>query len=158
MCVALNNSWKLPIAHFFTSSITSEVQANLLTLATSYVNETGAILTNMTCDNAASNLSTLRLLGGNVNNYSNMKFSLDLRNSMGIPILIVLDPCHILKLVRGTLHDYAIIYSSEVSAPASWQHISSLQDLQSAEGLHLGNTFWQNKLSCSHRPRIVSIF
>lgn len=145
MVVALNNSWKLPIAHFFTSSIRSEIQANLLTLAISYVNETGALLTNITCDNAATNLSSLRLLGANVSNHLNLKVSLDLTNVMNIPILVVLDPCHILKLVRGTLHDCGIIYSTEESAPAMWQHISCLHDLQSAEGLHLGN-----KLTASH--------
>jgi hypothetical protein len=141
MAVSINSSWKLPIAHFFTSSITSEVQANLLTLATSYLNDTGAIITNMTCDNAASNLATIRLLGGNVSNHMNLKASLDLVNVLDIPIMVILDPCHILKLVRGTLHDCQVIYSSETSAPAKWQHISSLQELQSNEGLHLGMHF-----------------
>jgi hypothetical protein len=146
MVVSLNGSWKLPIAHFFTSTSTGEVQANLLTLATSYVNETGAIITNITCDNAASNLATIRLLGGIVSNPTNIKPFLDLRNVIDIPILIILDPCHILKLVRGALHDYQIIHSSEETSPAKWEHIASLHDLQMKEGLHLGNNIWQISL------------
>ncbi len=142
MAVCLNSSWKLPIAHFFTSSITSEIQANLLSLATSYLSETGAIITNITCDNAATNLATIRLLGGNVSSHTNLKISLDLLNVLNIPILVILDPCHILKLVRGTFHDCHVIYSTETSAPAKWQHIASLHELQSEEGLHLGNGVW----------------
>jgi hypothetical protein len=65
---------------------------------------------------------------------------------VGIPILVILDPCHILKLVRGALHDCQLIYSSEESAPATWQHISSLHDLQLAEVLHLGNAFWTSSV------------
>jgi hypothetical protein len=80
MVVSLNCSWKLPIAHFFTSSASGEIQANLLTLAASYLNETGAVLTNITCDNAASNLSAIRLLSGNVNIHTNLKPFLDLQN------------------------------------------------------------------------------
>ena len=149
MVVALNSSWKLPIAHFFTQSISGQIQANLLTLAISYLNEMGAVVTNITCDNAASNLATIRLLGANISSHVNLKTSLDLHNVMDIPILVILDPCHILKLVRGALHDCQIIYSSGESAPATWQHISSLHELQTAEGLHLGNCFWsKNGANC----------
>ncbi len=66
MAVAINSSWKLPFAHFFTSSVSDEVQANLLTLAIS--NDTGAVVTNITCDKSASILNTIRILGGKVQN------------------------------------------------------------------------------------------
>jgi hypothetical protein len=138
MAVAINSSWKLPIAHFFTSSVSGEVQANLLTLAISYLNDTGAVVTNITCDNAASNLTTIRLLGGKVQNHLNLDPSLTVKNVLDMPIYAILDPCHILKLVRGALHDYQLIYMSDGTAPANWQHISSLHNLQTTEGLHLG--------------------
>lgn len=147
MVVSLNGSWKLPIAHFFTSCASGEDQSNLLALATSYLNETGAVITNITCDNAAANLAAIRLLGGNVSQHTNLKTSIDLRNVMGIPLLVILDPCHILKLVRGALHDCQIIYTSEESAPAMWQHISTLHHLQLEGGLHLGNKSGQKQIN-----------
>jgi hypothetical protein len=129
MVVLLKSSWKLQIAHFFTSTSIGEVQANLLTLATSYVYETGAIITNITCDNVASNLAITCLLGDIVCNPMNIKPSLDLQYVIDIPILIILDPCHILKLVRGALHDCQIIHLSEETSSAKWEHIASLHDL-----------------------------
>ena len=145
MVVALNGSWKLPIAHFFTTSINGEDQANLISIAISLLNETKVVITNITCDNAASNLSSIRILGGSVNDYRKLKCSIDIRNVLNIPIFVILDPCHILKLVRNALSDYKIIYSSLTSSPAKWSQISALHDLQISEGLHLGN-----KLSTSH--------
>jgi hypothetical protein len=92
--VSLNGSWKLPIAHFFTPCASGEGQSNVLALATSYLSETGVIITNITCDNAAANLAAIRLLGGNVSQHTNLKTSIDLQNVMGIPLLVILDPCH----------------------------------------------------------------
>ncbi len=124
--VSVNSSWKLPFAHFFTSSVSGEVQANSLTLAISYLNDTGAVVTNITCNKSASNLNTFRLLGGEVQNHLNLDPSLSVMNVLDMPIHAIRDPCHILKLVRGAL----LIYMSGGTAPANWQHISSLHNLQ----------------------------
>jgi hypothetical protein len=112
MAVAINSSWKLPIADFFTSSVSGEVQANSLTLAISYLNDTGAVVTNITCDKLASNLNTIRLLGSKVQNHLNLDPSLSVKNVLDMPIHAIRDPCHILKLVRGVLHDYQLNYMS----------------------------------------------
>jgi hypothetical protein len=128
----------MPFAHFFTSSVRGKVQANLLILAISYLKDTGAVVANITCDKSASNLNTIRLLGSKVQNHLNLDPSLSVKNVLDMPIHVIRDPCHILKLVRGALHDYQLIYMSGGTAPANWQHISSLHNLQTTEGLHLG--------------------
>ena len=66
VAVALNGSWKLPIAHFFTSTINGQELANLVTIGLDYLNEIGCIVTNLTSDNASSNITMLRLLGAKI--------------------------------------------------------------------------------------------
>lgn len=139
MVVAINGSWKLPFAHFFTKSINARDLVNLVSLAIDFLNESGVVVTNLTCDNAASNISMLNMLGASVSDHCKIKCSLDAVNILGIPILVVLDPCHLLKLVRNALSECKLVYSTNTSSIAQWHHIEALQDLQSKEGLHLAN-------------------
>ncbi len=83
-------------------------------------------------------LNTFRLLGCKVQSHLNLDPSLSVNNVLDMPIHAIRDPCHILKLVRGALHDYQLIYMSGGTAPANWQHISSLHNMQTTEGLHIG--------------------
>ena len=115
--VSYNMSWKLPIAHFVTKTIPSMDLASLVRLAVVYLNETGAILLNLTMDNAATNVSMINILGANVSCYSKLRISTQERNILNIPILVILDPCHVLKLVRNTLHDFGRI---KVSSWIDW--------------------------------------
>ena len=144
MVVAVNSTWKLPFAHFFTKTATSEDLANLVRLAIVYLNETGAVLMSLTMDNAATNIAMLHKIGASVSNVNSIKCSTQEKNILGVPILVILDPCHLLKLVRGALHDCQVIYSTS-SSPAQWSHIRELHELQSTEGIHLAN-----KLTASH--------
>ena len=100
MVVAVNSTWKLPFAHFFTKTATSEDLANLVRLAIVYLNETGAVLMSLTMDNAATNIAMLHKIGASVSNVNSIKCSTQEKNILGVPILVILDPCHLLKLVR----------------------------------------------------------
>lgn len=51
---------------------------------------------------------------------------------------IILDPCHIFKLVRNTLGEKGSIVD-EKNKLIDWRYISTLNGLQVGEGLHLGN-------------------
>ena len=154
MVVCVNSSWKLPLAHFFTKGILAQDLANLVRMAIVYINETGAVLTNITLDNAATNISMLNMLGANVSDHTQLKSSTDEKNCLGIPIVVLLDPCHILKLVRGALHDCRQMYSTFAS-PALWSHITALQELQSAEGLKLGNKLTETHVTYSRQKMKV---
>lgn len=55
----------------------------------------------------------------------------------GPTIHILLDPCHIVKLVRNLLHDYNEFNSKD--GRASWMYIQRLNELQEKIGRRLAN-------------------
>ena len=77
--------------------------ANLVTLAVDYLNETEIVVTNITADNAQSNITMFHLLGAQLNDADNLKVTLDLENVLGKPIVVIQDVSHIEKLVRNVL-------------------------------------------------------
>ncbi len=76
------------------------------------------------------------LLGARLTNASSLKVTLDLKNSIGEPICVVIDPSHIVKLVRNCIGDLKLIYTSD-GQQIHWRYIENLHDLQKEEGLHL---------------------
>ena len=51
---------------------------------------------------------------------------------------VLLDPCHMLKLVRNTLGDKKSLVDDSDNL-VQWDYIENLHKLQEHEGLHLGN-------------------
>ena len=74
--------------------------ANLITLEIENLNESGAIVTNITCNNAASNITALTLLGARISRIGDLKVTIDPKNCLGEEICVILDTCHLMKLVR----------------------------------------------------------
>ena len=61
------------------------------------INQTGAIIVNLVCDNSRVNIKTLKLLGMNYT-ASNQTTALDLFNCVGKRIFALLDVPHLLKI------------------------------------------------------------
>ena len=112
--------------------------ANLISLGVEYVNQTGVVITNITCDNATSNITALTLLGAKLSRYEDLKVTIDIQNTMNIPIFVIMDACHLVKLVRGTFHDFKVLYTED-GDQIRWNYLQSLLQLQMTEGLHLAN-------------------
>ena len=53
-------------------------------------------------------------------------------------LFYILDPAHMVKLVRNTVGEYGVILDSD-GGRISWQYIVELHTLQEKKGLHLGN-------------------
>jgi len=67
-------------------------------LAVKELNETGVVVTNICCDNAASNISMLNKLGAKMIDPENLKPTIDLTNAEGESIFVVLDTSHLIKV------------------------------------------------------------
>ena len=74
--------------------------AGLVTTAIEEINNTGAVVLNLTCDNPSSNWSMLEHLGAKLD-LKSTKLTLNLKNTLGIPIFATPDVCHLMKLVRN---------------------------------------------------------
>ena len=59
-------------------------------------------------------------------------------------IQIMLDPCHMLKLIRNCLGDLAVLHDN-TNTPIQWAHLTAIHNLHQNEGLRLGN-----KLKSAH--------
>ena len=126
------------------------------------INETGAVLMSLTCDNPSSNWSMLNHLGANIS-YKALKVSLDKKNVLGIPVFVTLDACHLIKLVRNAFGTLKVIKDMNGDT-INWCYIEELLKLQEQEGLHLCNKLrrahveWEsNKMSTKLSLQLFSI-
>lgn len=135
-------------------SIFSEL-SNLVELCIEAINSTNAVVTNITCDNNASNIAMLQLLGAKVSNAEDLKTFVNLKNVIDEEIYVILDTSHLIKLVRGCLGDAKILYSSE-GKRIQWNLIESLHKLQKAEGLHLATKLTKDHIE--YHKKVMKVY
>lgn len=152
MVVAMNQSWKLPVGYFLIDSLTSEQRANLVIQALELIQNTGIKVVSLTCDGLASNLTMFRLLGCNFQ-AENLKTNFAFNDSPD-NVQAILDPCHMLKLVRNTLGDFKIIYDDK-NNKVQWKYLEKLNELQEKEGLHLANKL--TNLHIHYKKQIMKV-
>lgn len=101
------------------------------------INDTGAVVVDLTCDNPASNWAMLEDLGARIN-HREMKVSINKKNILGIPIFVTLDACHLMKLLRNCFGTYQVFKDGN-GETISWVFIEELNKLQEKEGVTLAN-------------------
>ncbi|MEL7308985.1 MAG: hypothetical protein AAGK05_14710 [Pseudomonadota bacterium] len=138
LAVGLRNAWKLPVAYVLPSSSTPQVQSQLLIRVIEELNSVGACVRAVTCDCAAVNVATMKLLGATIPDAPHFTIS-------GLPqrVFVFFDNCHLLKLVRNSLSD--LRQFMHCGSRISWHFIELLHSHQQAEGGKLGN-----KISSKH--------
>ena len=155
MVNCINGSWKIPIAHFFITKMSAEKRANLIRKAIELLNDSGVITVSVTSDNPTCNWKMFEILGANLYDI-NPKVHLDIKNSLGIPVFVTLDACHLIKLVRNCFGDYAILRNN-LGEVISWDLIKRLHTLQRDQGLHLANKIGQKHMNYRDNKMKVSL-
>ncbi|KAL4136414.1 hypothetical protein QTP88_007962 [Uroleucon formosanum] len=133
MVVGMNTSWKVPIAYYFINRISAEEKANIILNCLQELDTTGIIIKTLTFDGAANNLSMASELGANLQ-YSELK-PYFLHPNTNDKIHIILDPCHVVKLLRNCLGDWKILYTTN-GETIKWSYFKNLVNLQNESGLH----------------------
>ena len=126
MAVGTTGHWKMPLAFFFTRSLSGEAQHQLVTYALQYLNEAGVRVIALTMDGHATNTSMCRLFGCSLDPH-NMKSSFT-DPASNRTIYVIFDACHMLKLARNLLEATGSLESS--FGQLSWSFIRELQNLQ----------------------------
>ena len=67
-----------------------------------------------------------------------VKVTLDIKNILGIPIIVVFDICHVLKLLRNCLGDFKTLKNGK-NKTIDWKYFCELNEIQTKIGLHLAN-------------------
>ena len=142
MVVAIDDSWKIPVAYFLIDGLTGEERANIIKECLLRLHAIGARVLSLTCDGPSCHFAMLRALGANMD-VLNMKPSFPHPADPSDKIHAVLDVCHMLKLIRNTLADRSTLQTP--TGKISWKFLQELNKLQEAQGLRLGN-----KLKMAH--------
>ena len=152
MLTGLRSSWKAPVAFFFTTSLSAETLRQLLVHTIDTLQQHGFSIACVTMDGHASNLGMCRALGANMNLQEQPVRPFFMSNDE--KIFFLLDPCHMIKLVRNMLHAFGAIRSN--SGVIKWSLIEALHNLQDTLGLRLANqlssrhvNFQQSKMKVS---------
>lgn len=135
MLVALNAAWKIPVGYFLLDGISSSEKADLLGKCLEFVHESGVIVTSITFDGAPTNLAMAEKLGANFKDIANLKTTFK-HPITDEDVFIILDPCHMIKLVRNCFGSQKVLEDTLNNKNISWHFINKLVDKQYSEGLH----------------------
>ena len=143
MAVAVNGSWKVPCGYFFIDGLNGKERANLVKVCIKKLSDVGVNVVSLTCDGPSCHFTMLQELGACLN-IENLQCYFVHPVDKNKKIYVLLDVCHMLKLVRNTLGSYGILIDKDDNK-VCWKYIIELQKLQDKEGLRLGN-----KLKLAH--------
>ena len=102
MVVSLNDSWKVPIAYFLIDGLSGCERANLVKVCVEKCHDVGVEIVSLTCDGPSCHFTMLSTLGAKID-ISQMKPYFTHPSDITRIIYVLLDICHMLKLVRNTL-------------------------------------------------------
>lgn len=124
MVNGVNKNVSFPIAHHLISSLNSDSKADLLKEIILEISNTGAELINIAFDGLVTNFATFQKLGASFIMNDFRPFFSNPLNEM--PIRIILDPCHMIKLARNCLENEGTIYDGE-GKKIQWLHFERLE-------------------------------
>ena len=137
MVVAVDGSWKVPCGYFFIDGLSGKERANLVKVCIQRLSDVGVKVISLTCDGPSCHFSMLSALGASLH-LANMIPYFPHPNNNKEKIYVLLDVCHMLKLVRNTLAEKGILVDKD-GGKILWQYLVDLERLQNDEGLRLGN-------------------
>ena len=143
MVVNINGSWKVPCAYFLVDGLEGQERANLVWLCIQRLSDTGVKIVSLTCDGPSCHFTMLSNLGASLKPQS-FKPNFPHPTDSDKKIHVLLDVCHMLKLLRNTLAEKGLLVDKD-GKKILWQYVVELQKLQESEGLHLAN-----KLKLAH--------
>ena len=126
MIVGLKGHWKIPIAYFFTRSLTAQVQCQLVLHALEYLHDIGHFVTGITMDGHATNVAMCHILGCDFDPFAMKTSFIDPASQR--KLYVMFDACHMLKLVRNMLESYQLLQSED--GKVSWSFIKEIQSIQ----------------------------
>ena len=163
MVVCVNSSWKVPCAYFFLEGMSGSERANLIKICIQRLSDAGIKVISVTCDGPQCHFSMMSYLG------ASLKFP-DFKTYFLHPnaekeqdkVYVLLDVCHMLKLIRNCLSEYEFILDSD-NNEIHWKYIVYLEELQDREGLRLANKlkkthihYWQQKMKVNLATQVFS--
>lgn len=134
----INANFEFPVAYFLIDSLKKEPKKILLEQIINAVSECGVRITNLTFDGFASNIPMAEMFGANLDVTSPEFQPYFINPANSERIYIILDPCHMEKLLRNTLAGRKVIYDSK-NRKIEWRFIEALHNQSKENGLRTHN-------------------
>jgi DNA transposase THAP9 len=155
MAVSLNDSWKIPLGYFFITGLTGEERANIIIQCLLKLNDVGVKVYSTTCDGPSCNFSMMNALGAKLDPY-NLQAWFPHPADSSVKVGVILDACHMLKLLRNCLDNYQILRDGKLRQ-IKWSYIEELDKLQEKEGLRLANKLRSAHIQWSKQKMKVNL-
>lgn len=144
LLVALDENWKLPVGYFFVKGVSSETRAHLIISCITKSFESGVDVVAVTFDGCPANFSTAKLLGCDLKDPKMLKTSFK-HPDCDMQVVVLFDPCHMIKLVRNTFESKRIIFNQN-NKEIKWHLLENLNNLQKDQGLKFANKLSERHL------------
>ena len=155
MVVCVTGHWKVPLGYFLIDGMNGNERANIVTQCILKLHDVGVKVCSVTCDGPSCNFSMMTALGVNLEPLS-IRSWFPHPADPSVRIYVVLDACHMLKLMRNCLASYGILVD-ETGSKINWNYVEQLHKLQQAEGLRLGNKLRSSHMMWSKQKMKVNI-
>lgn len=137
MVVAINAHWKLPVAYFLIHSLTGAERANIIKETLVRLANINIKIVSVICDGPTVNFSMLTSLGCQVKDIYNIKSCFN-HPTENYDVFVILDTCHMLKLVRNNWANLKI-FKDPYDNTVDFQYLIKLHTYQQKEGLAAAN-------------------
>ena len=158
MAVGIKKHWKAPISFHFINGIKAETQKGLLFNAIESLAVIDIRARLVIMDGHRTNISMMKKLGCELGS-GNVTFTPPFDSNL--TIYCMLDPVHMIKVLRNCLGDHQTIITPD--GVARWKHIESLVSLQNSSHLHLANkltnqhvNYKDNKMKVKYAVQVFS--
>ena len=155
LLAAVNGHWKIPVAYFLTDGLNSKEKANTISECLIKVHETGIQVISLTFDGTAANLSMMKILGADFSDVRNLKPYFQ-HLVIAEPVFLILDACHMLKLVRNYFGEKKLLKDSN-NGIIIYAFIERLYELQSKEGIHAANKLKKHHIEWKQQKMKVKL-
>ena len=153
MVVCMNGRWKVPVGYFLVNGVSAAEKAEIVTQCLVRLHETGVVVVSLTCDGPSSHISMIQKLGAQIS-HREMQPNFPHPVDPSHRIHVMLDPCHMIKLVRNWFSQSAVLYNSDRAA-ICWKYVCLLEQVQKEKGVHLANKLRERHIYW--RPQVQKV-
>lgn len=144
MVVGIQGHWKAPIGYFITNTLRADTQKVLIEHALDLLEARNIKVVCLTMDGHATNVAMCTMLGCQLRVGDNKLITYFPHPTSGDRVFVMMDACHMLKLVRNMFESYQVIKGPD-NTRIQWSYIKDLSSIQEDAGLRAGN-----KLTSKH--------
>lgn len=149
--LAVGPDFKIPVAYELLNGLESNDRAALTLRVIANIEEAGVRIISLTTDALAANITTAEVLGAKFNEGKPYFISPTYPEQK---IYFILDPPHMLKLVRKHFCLDKIYYQDQL---IDWEALKTLVERQSSENFNLCNKLTKNHINWHQKPMNVKL-